>query len=472
MPRNPYLAVANAPPLPRLMQDGSSTAPALNEDEEFPDFEAEEEDNAPPPVLAEATPAGHLPESLPRLPASQRPWAHVRPVGPARAVEPPHVPPPLAAAPELAPVRRPARIATGFAVGLAAGVGATSLIWVLGMTGAEPGGARTETVAAAPAPVTVSAPVTAPAPVSAPAPVAAPAVAQAVPVTVTTPEELFADPPIAATNLPGAGGLAALVADAPEVLKISAIASLTAMLLPPPPLAAAGPPDAAHSPITAPAPLPAALSAPPPQAPESVVEAAARLPEPLDRQVPGTATPAPDAALQDAPPGPITAPPALEPLAPAPEAEAAVAIAALPPHRVRVMAPTSIPEGDLASTLAQLSDDGFALEETDRVSYTVKANHVRYYHAQDRDVAQALAEGVDGEARDFTASDRDPPLGTIELFLQGRAPQSVRAAKPKQTQANRPARVRAPVPEAPREDPLIRELRDRIVRQLQRGDHL
>jgi hypothetical protein len=184
---------------------------------------------------------------------------------------------------------------------------------------------------------------------------------------------------------------------------------------------------------------------PPPVAPQ------ASLPDPTDVSV----------ASAGAPPRP--------PEAPAPT------MGDLGPHQVNVMAPESIADADLTATIAGLQGAGFRLGENDRGSFKVSKSHVRFYHASDRAAAEALAARIGGEARDFTASDFDPPEGMIELWLQGSGP-TVAAAKPAKPakKAARPQTTRAASKErkAPSEDSVIKSLRDKIVRQLQKGEHL
>jgi hypothetical protein len=113
---------------------------------------------------------------------------------------------------------------------------------------------------------------------------------------------------------------------------------------------------------------------------------------------------------------------------------------------------------------------GFTIEATDPVSVTIKATHVRFYHAGDGAAAQRLAGSIGGEARDFTSSSVRVPEGTIELWMQGGASgpavkpkvAKTKVAKTKQAKpAGKPAKAAAP-----REDPQVRALRDKVLNKL------
>ncbi len=135
---------------------------------------------------------------------------------------------------------------------------------------------------------------------------------------------------------------------------------------------------------------------------------------------------------------------------------------------VKVMTPTDSEKGMVLAVSEQAQSAGFAVNEPVEVPFKVSATHVRYYHATDREAADRLAARVGGEARDFTGSDNQTPEGTIELWMQGSAPKAAKAAKPKQALKARPAEVRKVVPAAPKEDPQIKALRDRLLKKVQR----
>jgi hypothetical protein len=116
---------------------------------------------------------------------------------------------------------------------------------------------------------------------------------------------------------------------------------------------------------------------------------------------------------------------------------------------------------------------GFTIEATDPVSVTIRATHVRFYHAGDGAAAQRLAGSIGSEARDFTSSSVRVPEGTIELWMQGGASgpaikpkvAKTKVAKTKQAKAAKPAGKPAKAA-APREDPQVRALRDKVLNKL------
>ena len=427
------------------------------DEEEFPEF-FPETDEDPPVVLRAREPA-----------PAPSPSADGPAVGEAAIVEPAHPEQVKSAVAGVSPLRRPVRIAAGFALGLAAGVAATSLAWMMiGPTG----GPAPRTEALAP-----SAPVVVPQTAALSPPDATPPM-----LTVST-----ASVPPDVTFVPaGAGSLPAVPPNGPEITKIELLARLSVpsdMPVNPAPQAA----DAQHRPDSAPAPRPVL------QAGVPEVSFTPRA-DPLTLIPAAFALSAAQSGVQPAgPDGPDPAPRAIEPPPVAPQvsspdpAEASVASAAslpqpetapvqapgaLGPSRVNVMAPESVADVDLTATITGLQGAGFQLGDSVRVSFQVSKNHVRFYHASDRTAAEALAERIGGEARDFTDSDVNPPEGMIELWLQGSG-QTVAAAKPAKAAA-RPQAAPAVTkePEAPSEDSVMKSLRDKIVRQLQKGEHL
>jgi hypothetical protein len=56
--------------------------------------------------------------------------------------------------------------------------------------------------------------------------------------------------------------------------------------------------------------------------------------------------------------------------------------------------------------------------------FSISTTQVRYYHARDRDGAETVAAIAGGVARDFTAHQPPPPVGTLELWLEGAVPQT------------------------------------------------
>jgi hypothetical protein len=136
------------------------------------------------------------------------------------------------------------------------------------------------------------------------------------------------------------------------------------------------------------------------------------------------------------------------------------------PQRLAVIASDSVPDASLSRTVAWLRATGFPPAATDRVSHAISADHVRFYHPQDRQAARALARQVGGEARDFSTSGIAAPPGLIELWLQGNAPSARADAPPPKAKA---AQGRPEQAESRQEDAATRQLRDRIIRRLQQG---
>lgn len=459
---SPPSGSGQGPAMPGSFQPAAKEAGVdLSEaEEEFPEFFPETEDDPPGGAV-----------SLAPVPTPY-PWAHVPAVGPARPVEPAYPAPVKAAARNPAPLGRPFRIAAGFGLGLAAGVAATSLAWIVA---GPTGGSVPRTEAPAPA-----------------VPVVVPETAALSPADATPPSlsvSILSRPPEVTVALAGAGSPPEIPPNGPDIPKIERLARLsgpTDLPLSPAPPAADAQQTAENIPAARPT-LQASV-AEVSFAPQG--EQAALLPSavaPLALQAglasPGTGRPDPAPRAAEAPPvapqisrpDPAEAPvawagaPLRPPTIPEP------ALGDLGPHQVNVMAPESIADADLTATLASLQGAGFRLGENARVSFKVSKNHVRFYHETDRAVAEALAARIGAEARDFTTSDFNPPEGMIELWLQGRGP-NVAAAKPAKPvkKAARPQTARAALKDrkVPSEDSVIKSLRDKIVRQLQKGEHL
>lgn len=88
------------------------------------------------------------------------------------------------------------------------------------------------------------------------------------------------------------------------------------------------------------------------------------------------------------------------------------------------------------------------------VGFSVSSTNVRYYHAQDRAAAEALAELASGagpvETRDFTSFRPQPLPGVVEIWLRGAGSSGGGAATARSsapaatTTARTPARTQAP----------------------------
>ena len=435
-------AVGRAPQMPSPVPPKSEGAGAEDPEaeEEFPEFFPDAED--PPPVLRQE-PA-----------ATPYPWVHVPPVGPARTAEPARPAARMVAPPEPAPQRRQIRVAAGFGLGLAAGVAATSLVWLMTGKTDEP---VIQTGAVIPA-----------GPALGPESVAFSTAPPSVRVSAASPPPAVTSVLVSATGLPG------LPPSDPGIAKIQPLASLAGLSglpgKPAPPVA-----DLPHLPDTGPALRPALQVSVPDLPFASVPEKLTILPASFARPAPQKDRAAAETRLPDPAPSAVEPPPG-PPQATLPDpitaARPLVPPGAIGPQRINVMAPETVGAAELTSTIDSLQDAGFTLGETDRVSFKVRESHVRFYHDGDKAQAEALAAQIDGEARDFTASDITPPNGQIELWLEGGG-QTQAATKPAR-KAARPQAARAAAKDrkSQSEDGAIRALRDKIVLQLQKGEHL
>ncbi len=65
------------------------------------------------------------------------------------------------------------------------------------------------------------------------------------------------------------------------------------------------------------------------------------------------------------------------------------------------------------------------------VNFTIRTNQVRYYHAEDQAKAEQIASMTGAELRDFTDFSPSPPLGALELWLEGQSMMAPRVARAK-----------------------------------------
>lgn len=390
------------------------------------------------------------------------------------------------------------RIVAGFALGLLAGVGTTSILW---MTRPEPVVAPATATDAVPADagtVALARPSDIPADVTSPPPSDIPTDPLARP-TALTPGPAPAAPALA---------LAAPAAEAPASLP-EAVAppdvwsGATAQL--PAPLVSAERVAVAAGPA-APTALPRmvlpdlAVGAQDPL-PDSAVRLAAARPvvgSPADRladlgapaftpivpgrlpDLPGRTAPAlaaaPEAGVVPAPAEPPPAPPVALPDSAADQPAPDVPLTASTPPAgsdwpdvlVKLLVPVEQSDAASSALAGKVRTAGFALDEPASVDLTIKATHVRFYHPGDRAAAEHLAAKIGGEARDFTNASVRVPDGTIELWMQGGGPAAAKPVKAAKAKAAKPARQSAKPskPAAPREDPQVRILRDKVLGKL------
>lgn len=90
-----------------------------------------------------------------------------------------------------------------------------------------------------------------------------------------------------------------------------------------------------------------------------------------------------------------------------------------PGVQISLFAPGSLAGGEVEAMVARLSGAGFDLSDPSRVGFSISQSNIRYYHAQDAEVAAAVAEASGALLRDFTGSGSSAPPGTIELWLAG-----------------------------------------------------
>ncbi|MGB3179613.1 MAG: hypothetical protein WBA90_17200 [Albidovulum sp.] len=126
---------------------------------------------------------------------------------------------------------------------------------------------------------------------------------------------------------------------------------------------------------------------------------------------------------------------------------------------VHIHAPANVTEAALTGVIDTLGGAGYAFGEPTRVGFAISKTNVRFFHASDADTARELATEIGANARDFTSYEPAPPPGTIEVWLAGRSAQS---ATPTKRKTNR----------APKVDPQLVELRNRILQRLLNGEHL
>ena len=90
-----------------------------------------------------------------------------------------------------------------------------------------------------------------------------------------------------------------------------------------------------------------------------------------------------------------------------------------------------VPSNTSGDTVSALRDAagaaGFDLGKVHRQGVTIRQSNVRYFHEADRPLAAQLARAADADLRDFTGYRPSPPVGTIEFWAAGRAPQTRRA---------------------------------------------
>ncbi len=124
---------------------------------------------------------------------------------------------------------------------------------------------------------------------------------------------------------------------------------------------------------------------------------------------------------------------------------------------VRVQAPPSLSEESLKAFSLVLEETGYPVRSPKRVGFRVSKSHIRFYHAQDAEAAQKLADAIEGPARDFTDYSPRPPVGYIEVWLKGNAGSGQVARSTRRSGQGTSE---------------LTKLRNRLLKSLKRGDHL
>jgi len=126
---------------------------------------------------------------------------------------------------------------------------------------------------------------------------------------------------------------------------------------------------------------------------------------------------------------------------------------------VSLNAPASYDPQRLGELVASMRASGFPAKDPNLVNVAISKTNVRYFHSSDAAAAQALADIVGGQARNFTDYRPQPPQGTLEVWMAGR--RNARPARPSGSSTGVSA-----------EDRALQSLRNRLLQSLRDGDHL
>lgn len=94
---------------------------------------------------------------------------------------------------------------------------------------------------------------------------------------------------------------------------------------------------------------------------------------------------------------------------------------ATPPPSIFIHAPDGIADSVVAGYVAQLEASGTEVARIGREPFRISTTHLRFYSEDNREDAQALAQSLDIEARDFSQS--AAPLDRIEIWVAGQPAQ-------------------------------------------------
>ena len=81
--------------------------------------------------------------------------------------------------------------------------------------------------------------------------------------------------------------------------------------------------------------------------------------------------------------------------------------------------PNRVSPDDARALATNAADAGFAIEKLIPAAFTISRTNIRYFHAEDRDPAETLADVIGGELRDFTNFRPSPAVGVIEIWMAG-----------------------------------------------------
>ncbi|CUK14007.1 hypothetical protein RUE5091_03720 [Ruegeria denitrificans] len=97
---------------------------------------------------------------------------------------------------------------------------------------------------------------------------------------------------------------------------------------------------------------------------------------------------------------------------------------------VSLFVPAGVSKQTSITVLEILTSDQTDVVATARVSYSVKATQVRYYHHKDSEVADLTAKSLGGISRDFTNAGSKTRPGHIEVYLAGTGGSRTRPPNP------------------------------------------
>ncbi|PWR02875.1 hypothetical protein DKT77_09890 [Meridianimarinicoccus roseus] len=89
--------------------------------------------------------------------------------------------------------------------------------------------------------------------------------------------------------------------------------------------------------------------------------------------------------------------------------------------KIHVNVPRFASQNLVADKIDALRQAGFSDLPRADTPYTIRTGQVRFYHAEDAQIAELVARQADVELRDFTSYAPKPRPGTVELWMAGRS---------------------------------------------------